>query len=114
MLVRVGPQVQAVLRIGSYVTGGFDTGDQTVNLALRRLAEADPEMAMQAEAAYGSLTWGNGLPAVSLRGLPVVSAARQMGHQRRGTPRHRARARRAVSAGESAPVRRAVHRPNHR
>lgn len=69
MLVRVGPQVQTVLRIVPDVTGGFDTGDQSVNLALRRLAEADPKIAMQAEAAHGSLTWGNGLPAVSLRGL---------------------------------------------
>lgn len=48
---------------------GFDTGDETVNAALTDIAATDPETAGNAEAAFGSLTWGTGLQVVSLRGL---------------------------------------------
>lgn len=47
----------------------FDTGDETVDAALTDLAAADPVTANQAEAAFGALTWGQGLPIVSLRSV---------------------------------------------
>jgi hypothetical protein len=48
---------------------GFDTGDETVDAALTEIAVTDPEVAGNAEAAFGSLSWGTGLQVVSLRGL---------------------------------------------
>ena len=71
MLVRLGPEVQAVLRVGPNVTGPivFDTGDETVDAALTDLAATDPVAANQAEAAFGALTWGQGLQIVSLRSV---------------------------------------------
>ena len=71
MLVRIRPEVQAVLRDGPVVTEptGFDTGDDTVDAALTDLAATDPVAANQAEAAFGALTWGQGLQIVSLRGV---------------------------------------------
>jgi len=48
---------------------GFDTGDRTVDAALADLAAADPDTARCAETGFAGLTWGNGLPAVGLRGL---------------------------------------------
>jgi hypothetical protein len=47
----------------------FDTGDQAVDTALTDLAVADPVTANQAEAAFGALTWGQGLQVVSLRSV---------------------------------------------
>ena len=71
MLVRLRPEVQAVLRIGPNVTQppAFDTGDATVDAALTDLAATDPVAANQAEAAFGALTWGQGLHIVSLRSV---------------------------------------------
>ena len=71
MLVRIGPQVQAVLRVGPHVTDPevFDTGDQVVDAALTDMAGTDPVTANQAEAAFGALTWGQGLQVVSLRSV---------------------------------------------
>ena len=71
MLVRVQPQVQAVLRIGPDVTDPmvFDTGDPVVDAALTELAVTDPAAADNAEAAFSSLTWGQGLQVVSLRSV---------------------------------------------
>ena len=47
----------------------FDTGDEAMDAALTDLATADPACANQAEAAFGALTWGQGLQIVSLRGV---------------------------------------------
>jgi hypothetical protein len=47
----------------------FDTGDQAVDTALTDLAVADSVTANQAEAAFGALTWGQGLQVVSLRSV---------------------------------------------
>lgn len=47
----------------------FDTGDATVDAALTDIAVTEPEVAGNAESAFGSLTWGTGLQVVSLRGL---------------------------------------------
>ena len=47
----------------------FDTGDATVDAALSELAMTDPVAANQAEAAFGALTWGQGLHIVSLRSV---------------------------------------------
>jgi hypothetical protein len=71
VLVRLGPEVQAVLRIGPNVTdpAAFDTGDETVDAALTDLAATDPVAANQAEAAFGALTWGQGLQIVSRRSV---------------------------------------------
>ena len=71
MLVRLRPEVQAVLRVGPIVTepAAFDTGDATVDAALTDLAMTDPVAANQAEAAFGALTWGQGLHIVSLRSV---------------------------------------------
>jgi hypothetical protein len=71
VLVRLGPEVQAVLRVGPNVTGPivFDTGDETVDAALTDLAATDPVAANQAEAAFGALTWGQGLQIVSRRSV---------------------------------------------
>ena len=49
--------------------GLFDTGDGAVDAALTDLAAADPVTANQAEAAFGALTWGQGLQIVSLRSV---------------------------------------------
>ena len=47
----------------------FDTGDPTADEALADLADDDPTAADLAENGFTALTWGRGLPAVSLRGL---------------------------------------------
>ena len=55
VLVRIRPQVQALLRVGQDVTERvtFDTGDAAVDAALKDMAAADPVTADQAEAALG-------------------------------------------------------------
>ena len=40
----------------------FDTGDAVVDAALTDLAATDPDAAQDAEAAFGAITWGQGLP----------------------------------------------------
>jgi hypothetical protein len=69
--VWIRPQGQTALRDRSPVTdpGLFDTGDGAVDAALTDLAAADPVTANQAEAAFGALTWGQGLQIVSLRSV---------------------------------------------
>ena len=47
----------------------FETGDPTVDAALAELAVADPATADRADDGFTALTWGRGLPTVSLRGL---------------------------------------------
>ena len=47
----------------------FDTGDPAVDQALAGLADDDPTVADLADDGFTALTWGRGLPAVSLRGL---------------------------------------------
>ena len=47
----------------------FETGDAVVDAALADLAVADPATAERAADGFTALTWGRGLPAVSLRGL---------------------------------------------
>ncbi len=71
LLVRIGPQLQAVLRPGGHpvTQTRFDTGDAQVDTALAELAVAGPAVADRAADGFTALTWGNGLPAVGLRGL---------------------------------------------
>lgn len=47
----------------------FDSGDPRVDTALTELAATDADAADRAADAFNGLTWGNGLPAVSLRSL---------------------------------------------
>lgn len=47
----------------------FDSGDSVVDDALRQMARTDSDAALRAQAAFRSLSWGNGLQVVSLRAL---------------------------------------------
>ncbi|MDT5026677.1 MAG: hypothetical protein QOE61_3103 [Micromonosporaceae bacterium] len=48
---------------------GESTGDPVVDQALDELASADAELAEMARSGFGSLTWGQGLAAVTAHGL---------------------------------------------
>ena len=70
MLVRLGPQTQTVLRSGpGPLTMPETTGDQAVDAALAGMARDNPDAADAARAGFGSLTWGEGLDAVTAHSL---------------------------------------------
>jgi hypothetical protein len=48
---------------------GESTGDPVVDQALDELASVDAELAEMARSGFGSLTWGQGLAAVTAHGL---------------------------------------------
>jgi hypothetical protein len=118
VLVRIRPQVQAMLRDGPGVTDPvvFDTGDPVVDAALTELAVTDLAAAGNAEAAFSALTWGQGLRIVRLRSVQeflwyqLPTKIRRRG---RDAPRYRGRPRDPVRPGRTPPVRRPVHRADH-